>query len=1036
MLPLTGLYIIILFFYAEAIFEKLIPVIITPQNLLEKTPAQRVKLNVTAISDKLLSTNVLGTRLWDMDIFFSQSEDGSGTRIDEQTDILTPTAQMVPLEKDADLCLDDVMFEVDLRDQTCADIPFMCVELRKNPSTSIDYTFGTNPEQVPFVGCLNMTNICRGVIAKNLNWAGEIPDFVDGPLETVQNIVSNASIDVETVLNNLTGDNLWQMSVFASSTKSAGSDDILLPYFDQILTEEQSRLPVPEDGVLRFYNLETPPFQVDRMGCGKFKFLCYRFQKASRSDADFAFHTDSGKKYVLNCQELVCKAVTPKKLDWTIESIDSAPGRRTPTTLDVTTKLRNDTRDVNGTRLWRLGLYGSNSEFGVGPKFDEVYQLLTDERIALPIENRKPLKFGELVTQFEIGTIGCVDNVNYVCLEFEKNTNPDPDYVIIIQDKRGDDVKSLISCKRKLCEAKAVLEALEATHPSSLRIFEGTEDQDITVSLDAITNKLESTNVAGDYLWDVTTFFSPNVNGEGNRILEQTQILNQLQARTELVADENIGFPDVEFATDLSNHECSEIPYICYQIRKNPWSSINYEFLPDSEIQPIINCTSTKDICKGVIARFLTWSSEDGDGDRLPGEKGPIKGDVTVDVVPSSRDLEGNNLWRLSTYASSDPFGTRKVSPVMHQVLTPSKASTSLEDGGPLVFENVETEPYPLDQLGCGEARYLCFELRKSNESDVDFAFETTTGEDALIECVEQECQSVFLTNMNWTLTEDDPVPGQKSLVNLDIETNFQNRSRAVFGDDLWQVRLFASNLSAGDGERIGETNRVLSYYQAGQIIEQPESTILFEGADVYFDIGSVGCKDYVYVCVEFRKGEDPSTNFTMIVVENDELTTKTSLHSCKERVCSAKVTFEDLNIDVKTDKLIEGVADQEIEFDVEGIPDILKSTNVGGENLWNLKAYIYGRDGRDQVGATLTDIISDKQKNQPFLAGDDFSFDDLSLELDLADRLCHEVPFLCFELEKDPGASINYAFKTIPKEEPMRKCVPLEPICEGKFSR
>lgn len=80
----------------------------------------------------------------------------------------------------------------------------------------------------------------------------------------------------------------------------------------------------------------------------------------------------------------------------------------------------------------------------------------------------------------------------------------------------------------------------------------------------------------------------------------------------------------------------------------------------------------------------------------------------------------------------------------------------------------------------------------------------------------------------------------------------------------------------------------MLSYYQAGQIIEQPESTILFEGADVYFDIGSVGCKDYVYVCVEFRKGEDPSTNFTMIVVENDELTTKTSLHSCKERVCSS----------------------------------------------------------------------------------------------------------------------------------------------------
>lgn len=156
-----------------------------------------------------------------------------------------------------------------------------------------------------FIICIHLSRL--GVIAKNLDWKGDIPDFVDGEVEPIQTIVSNASIDVETVTNNLTGSNLWQMSVFASSTKSAGPDDILLPYFDQILTDEQSRQAIPEDGVLRFYNLETPPFQVDRMGCGKFKFLCYRFQKASYSDASFAFHGESGGKYVLNCQKLICK---------------------------------------------------------------------------------------------------------------------------------------------------------------------------------------------------------------------------------------------------------------------------------------------------------------------------------------------------------------------------------------------------------------------------------------------------------------------------------------------------------------------------------------------------------------------------------------------------------------------------------------------------------------------------------------------------------------------------------------------------------
>lgn len=145
----------------------------------------------------------------------------------------------------------------------------------------------------------------------------------------------------------------------------------------------------------------------------------------------------------------------------------------------------------------------------------------------------------------------------------------------------------------------------------------------------------------------------------------------------------------------------------------------------------------------GVIARFLTWSPKNDDNaDRVIGEKYPITGDVIVDVVPSSRDLKGNDLWQLSTYASTDPTGNKKLTPVFRQVLNPAKASTPLSDGGPLVLEDVVTEPYPVDELGCGEAKYLCFELQKSNGSDVDFAFETTAGDDALIECIRQECES------------------------------------------------------------------------------------------------------------------------------------------------------------------------------------------------------------------------------------------------------------------------------------------------------
>lgn len=149
----------------------------------------------------------------------------------------------------------------------------------------------------------------QGVIAKNLDWEGEFPNFVNGPIQPIQTIVSNASVDVEAVSREVTGNTLWQMSVFASSTAEAAPEDILPPYFEQILTDEQSGLPVPEDGILRFYNMETPPFQVDRMGCGKYRFLCYEFKKATNADTEFTFNEESGEKTVLNCKEMECQGM-------------------------------------------------------------------------------------------------------------------------------------------------------------------------------------------------------------------------------------------------------------------------------------------------------------------------------------------------------------------------------------------------------------------------------------------------------------------------------------------------------------------------------------------------------------------------------------------------------------------------------------------------------------------------------------------------------------------------------------------------------
>lgn len=126
----------------------------------------------------------------------------------------------------------------------------------------------------------------------------------------------------------------------------------------------------------------------------------------------------------------------------------------------------------------------------------------------------------------------------------------------------------------------------------------------------------------------------------------------------------------------------------------------------------------------------------------------PIIGDVTVDLVPASRDVAGNRLWKLSAFASSDSNGDNQVGPRFRQVLSTSQAKTPVEDGGPLIFRNVVTPPYPIDLLGCGDYKHFCLELRKSEVSDPDFSFETTDGADTVKQCVEYNCDGEFEVNI------------------------------------------------------------------------------------------------------------------------------------------------------------------------------------------------------------------------------------------------------------------------------------------------
>lgn len=149
-----------IFLLTGAIFSNLIPELTGDFPAWENQP-NTIRLNVDAITDKLLSTNVPGSSLWELGTFFNKQPDGSGPRIGEQG-ILDPYHKDIDLLDDDDLEFDNLDFQGDLTGLVCSDVPFLCVELKKNEGASIDYTFGTNPTQVPFVECLDFSEYCEG----------------------------------------------------------------------------------------------------------------------------------------------------------------------------------------------------------------------------------------------------------------------------------------------------------------------------------------------------------------------------------------------------------------------------------------------------------------------------------------------------------------------------------------------------------------------------------------------------------------------------------------------------------------------------------------------------------------------------------------------------------------------------------------------------------------------------------------------------------------------------------------------------------
>lgn len=98
------------------------------------------------------------------------------------------------------------------------------------------------------------------------------------------------------------------------------------------------------------------------------------------------------------------------------------------------------------------------------------------------------------------------------------------------------------------------------------------------------------------------------------------------------------------------------------------------------------------------------------------------------------------------------------------------------------------------DSCNCGHFADMSTHVWSKNDCDV---IDTDNGEQSFL--LLSSSTAVFVNGMNWTISSDNPIPGEESPILLDVDVDFEDYSRNVSGNDLWQVSLFGSQSPEGN---------------------------------------------------------------------------------------------------------------------------------------------------------------------------------------------------------------------------------------------
>nr|XP_006814955.1 PREDICTED: uncharacterized protein LOC102801936 [Saccoglossus kowalevskii] len=398
--------------------------------IFEDSPDNPVEIDASFPTDPKGDDASTGDNLWNLDTWLSNDPEGYGPRLSENNRVLTPNQRDTYVDAGDDLDFPRVTSNFDTQGLKCDDIKYICAELSEDPRTTGDFDLEGVPNSNILRTCVELD--CE-IPTKSLIVVDVGIDLTGDDEVTEEEPVNPINFDVgvtsSPLSDDITGDDLWQMTAFtASDPQGKQNKDIVR---QEVLSKPQRDQDLPSGSTEDFPGLTA---NVDMTGkyCNEVKYFCVELNKGVYADPSFIILGDPSDR--LDCVPLRCAeapvppvVITDTDVDLSGDNMITAGDPYNPMEFDVIIKTDPNGGDAVGDDLWKATVFTSTTPDGSRNK------RVLDEQVLTPSQEDRDIPAGDTATfryldaNVDMQGSTCAD-VGYLCVEFSKGEYAYPDF--------------------------------------------------------------------------------------------------------------------------------------------------------------------------------------------------------------------------------------------------------------------------------------------------------------------------------------------------------------------------------------------------------------------------------------------------------------------------------------------------------------------------------------------------------------------------------------------------------------------------------